>query len=138
MCTTDRASRWLEGPDCGLKGPPLFPQGPRPDLILANSVPVAVGEEQEVSMLGRVPGGGGGDLLCRNLETRRSGDSEDPSSILRLTTPALRLKDHMRGRGYHSSPSRLRVLHSVVLQGRVWSSRVGDPLAKCCFHLKRG
>lgn len=135
MCTTARASRWLEGPDCGLKGPPLFPQGPRPDLILTNSVPVGVGEEQEVSMLGRVPGGGGGggDLLCR-----RSGDSEDPSSILRLTAPALRLKDHMRGREYHSSLSRLRVPHSVVLQGRVWSSRVGDPLAKCCFHLKRG
>lgn len=62
VCTAARASRWLEGPDHGLKGPPLFPQGPRPDLLLVNSVPVGVG--QEVSMLGRVPSGSGGGSSC--------------------------------------------------------------------------
>lgn len=67
VCTAARASRWLEDPDHGLKGPPLFPQGPRPDLLLVNSVPVGVG--QEVSMLGRVPGGGGGGELLSGIWT---------------------------------------------------------------------
>lgn len=65
MCTAARASRWLEGPDRGLKGPSLFPQGPRSDLILANSVPVGVG--QEVSMPGRVPSGGMEGTSCAGI-----------------------------------------------------------------------
>lgn len=80
-CTAVRASRWLEAPGHGLKVPPFFPQRARPDLLLANSVPAGV--EQEASMPGRVANGRG-DFLSGNLETGRSRDREDPSSIPRL------------------------------------------------------